>query len=100
MSDYPENIRQFDNDPRSPFYNGPDSTVDLDELIVDEWCISDDNHAETVLEALTEQDGVLEALTAAVLEALTAAVLDDDSNKVAEVVFSAVTKYVVARADK
>lgn len=92
MSNYPENIRQFDNDPRSPFYSGPDSTVDVEEIIVDEWCISDDNHAETVLEALTEQDGVIEALTQAVK--------DDDSNKVSEIVFGAVTKYVVAKADK
>ena len=54
MSNYPDDIRQYDNDPRSPFYNKPEAPE------VDTW-----EHPE-FLERLDDVNGYfLEAITEA-----------------------------------
>ena len=65
---YPEDIRQYDNDPRSPFYNDPTETAEFEEKQREMWeeRISDING--WFIEAISEtNDATLKRLSDKVL---------------------------------
>ena len=59
MSNYPDDIRSYDNDPRSPFYNGPDDEAQAEAAR--EYILNDsDIHSEKVSEQCYFSDLLVE----------------------------------------
>ena len=86
MSNYPDDVRQYDNDPRSPFYNG--TTVEEDMRTAFETFITLDNEGhqlDILCESIVEREDVQVKL----MEAIS----NEDRGLIGQIILNAVEDY-------